>query len=147
MTDGARASRREITGSGSDGSAPSSAAQCRNKTSHLSAGVDKVACAWAGCANDAVATLDCRSLCQIHFYDIATKRLVEYRDRMSGRDPAGRNRANILKSLSELISEITSLVARTKFLAAEQRDNYLHLTLSCEELYRRVQREAITGRP
>lgn len=103
--------------------------------------MSKVPCGWAGCANDAEATLDRRSLCQIHFYDIATKCLAEYRDRLSEGDPAGNDRAMILKFVSELISETTSLVARTKFLGPEQRDKYLHLTLSSGELYRRVQRE------
>jgi len=100
----------------------------------------KHSCGWAGCSNHAEARLDRRPLCQVHFYDIASKRVGEYRARLSKGDPAGADRTRILSFVSEVISETTTLVASATFLGQEQREKYLELSLSTAKLYKRVQR-------
>jgi hypothetical protein len=55
-------------------------------------------------------------------------------------EPAGADRSAILKFLSEAISQTTTLVSVAKFLAPSQRDQFLELSLSAVELYKRVQR-------
>jgi hypothetical protein len=100
----------------------------------------EVACGWAGCGSDSEATLDGRPLCRNHFYDIAARRLEEYRARLQLVEPAGLARNAILKFLSEVINQTTTLVAGVKFLGPSQRDQFLELSLSAIELYKRVQR-------
>jgi len=103
-------------------------------------------CGWAGCSNDAEATLDRRPLCRIHFYEIASKRIAEHRDRLSKGDPVGANRAKMLGFVSELIGETTTLVVSAKLLGQEQRDKYLQLSLSTAELYKLIQRDPRVAR-
>ncbi len=102
--------------------------------------MDRVTCGWSGCSSGAEATLDARPLCRNHFYDTAARRLEEYRARLQRIDPAGTDRITIPKFLSEVINQTTTLVATAKFLSPGQRDQFLELSLSAAELYRRVQR-------
>jgi hypothetical protein len=97
-------------------------------------------CSWAGCANDAEATLDFSPLCHVHFYEMASKQLEEYRDRLSEGDPTAPHRSKTLKFVSELIGETTNFVARTKVLAQAERDKFIQLSLAAAKLYSRVQR-------
>src|SRR5216684_2022967 len=99
-----------------------------------------VTCGWSGCGSGAEATLDARPLCRNHFYALAAKRLEEYRTRLQRIDPTGADRIAIPKFLSEVINQTTTLVATAKFLGPGQRDQFLELSLSAAELYRRVQR-------
>jgi len=80
-------------------------------------------------------------LCRSHFYDMASKRLEEHRTRLQRMDPVGADRAPILKFLSEIISQTTTLAATAKFLSPSQRDMFLELSLSAIELHERVQRD------
>ena len=84
--------------------------------------------------------MDDRPLCRDHFYQMATKRLVEHRERLQQTSPEGTERIAISRFLTELISQTTTLVATAKFLGPWQRDQYLELSLSAAELYKRVQR-------
>ena len=102
--------------------------------------MSEVTCGWAGCSSNSEAQLDGRPLCRSHFYDIAARRLEEYRERLQRLDPAGADRVAILEFLSEVISRTTTLVATAKFLRPSQRDQFLELSLSAVELYKRVQR-------
>lgn len=106
----------------------------------------ETSCGWAGCSSKPEATLDGLQLCRSHFYDIATKRLEEYRARLQQVDPAGADRSAILKFLSEVISQTTTLVSVAKFLSPSQRDQFLELSLSAAELHKRVQRNPRFGR-
>ena len=99
-----------------------------------------VTCGWSGCGSGAEATLDGRPLCRNHFYDIAAKRLEEHRARLQRIDPSGADRITIPKFLSEVINQTTTLVATAKFLSSGQREQFLELSLSAAELYKRVQR-------
>ncbi|HKM90103.1 MAG TPA: hypothetical protein VJX29_05770 [Candidatus Acidoferrales bacterium] len=98
-------------------------------------------CGTAGCSNGAEATFEGRPFCPIHFYNIASERFAQHRARLSEGDPAGSDRMNILHFVSELISVTTILVASAKSLGQEQRDQFLQLSMSAAELYKRVQRE------
>jgi hypothetical protein len=104
----------------------------------------EVACGWAGCGSGSEATLDGRPLCRNHFHDMAARRLEEDRASLQRMEPAGPARSAILKFLSEVVNQTTSLVARAKFLGPSQRDQFLELSLSAVELYKRVQRNPRT---
>jgi hypothetical protein len=99
-----------------------------------------VGCGWSGCSSGGETTLDGRPLCRNHFYDMAAKRLEEHRARLKQSEPAGATRIAILKLLSEVINQTTTLVATAKFLSPSQRDQFLELSLSAIELHKRVQR-------
>ena len=100
----------------------------------------EAACGWAGCGSGSEATLDNRPLCRSHFYDMAVKRIDEYRAGLQQIDSAGGDRTAILKFLSEVISRTTNLVASVKFLSPRQREQFFELSLSAADLYKRVQR-------
>jgi hypothetical protein len=97
-------------------------------------------CGWAGCSSGAEATLDGRALCRNHFYDMAGRRLAEYRAQLQRTEPAWADRIGVTKFLSEIINETTNLVASAKFLGHLERDQFLGLSLAAAELYKRIQR-------
>jgi hypothetical protein len=99
-----------------------------------------VTCEWSGCSSSGEATLDQRPLCRIHLYDMAAKRVEEHRARLKQSEPIGATRIAILKFLSEVINQTTTLVATAKFLSPSQRDQFLELSLSAIDLHKRVQR-------
>lgn len=100
----------------------------------------EVACGWAGCGSGSETTLDGRPLCRNHFYDVAVNRLGEYRAALQQMEPAGPGRNSVLKFLSEVVNQTTTLVVIAKLLGPSQRDQFLELSLSAIELYKRVQR-------
>jgi len=102
----------------------------------------EVTCGWPACSSKPEATLDGRGFCRIHFYDKAAKSLDEYRARLQQIEPAGTDRTAILKFLSELISKTTTLVAGAELLNPQQQDQFLTLSKSAAELYKRVLRHA-----
>jgi len=102
--------------------------------------MDKGTCVCAGCGKGAEAKLDGRLLCRNHFYDIAAKRVGEHRESLQRIEPTGEPRTAILKFLSELISQTTTLVIRAKFLSPWQREQFQELSLSALEVYKRIQR-------
>jgi hypothetical protein len=106
----------------------------------LSIAIGDASCGWPGCSGGAEATLNGRSLCRGHFYDMAARNLEEHRARLERIGPLGADRIATLKFLSELINQTTTLVARAKFLGPSQRAQFLELSLSAAELYKRVQR-------
>jgi hypothetical protein len=102
--------------------------------------MSEIACGWLGCSSFAEATLDGISLCRNHFYDKAVKRLEEYRGRLQTIEAAGGDRSEVPKFLSGLIAETTMLVASAKFLGPLQRDQFLELSSSAMQLFKRAQR-------
>lgn len=97
-------------------------------------------CGWIGCKNPSEATLETRPLCRKHFYDIASRRLADYRERFAGADPVGRDRVAASAFLSDLIGQAGTLVTGAKQLTAKERDNFLALSTDAVEMYKRVQR-------
>lgn len=100
------------------------------------------ACGWSGCGSKSEVTLDGCGLCRNHFYDTAAKRLEEYRARLRRTAPGTEDHTPTLKFISEIISQTTTLVASAKVLNPGQRDQFLKLSLSAAQLYKRVQRNA-----
>lgn len=86
------------------------------------------------------AVLDARPLCRKHFYDIASRRLADYRERFAGADPVGRDRVAASAYLSDLIGQAGTLVTGAKQLTAKERDDFLVLSTGAVEMYKRVQR-------
>jgi len=98
-------------------------------------------CMWAGCQYKADALLENRSLCRDHFYEAATTRLQTYQSRLEKANSVEEERISLIKFVSEVISQTTVLVARTKFLSEAQRDLFLALSHSAVAFYKRVQRD------
>lgn len=97
-------------------------------------------CGWIGCNVPMDATLETRPLCRKHFYDIASRRLSDYRERFARADPVGRDRVAASAFLSELIGQTGTLVTSAKQLSAKERDDFLALSTDAVEMYKRVQR-------
>lgn len=97
-------------------------------------------CGWIGCNVPMDATLEARPLCRKHFYDIASRRLSDYRERFARADPVGRDRVAASAFLSELIGQTGTLVTSAKQLSAKERDDFLALSTDAVEMYKRVQR-------
>lgn len=97
-------------------------------------------CGWIGCKNFSEAVLDARPLCRKHFYDIASRRLADYRERFAGADPVGRDRVAASAYLSDLIGQAGTLVTSAKQLTNKERDDFLALSTGAVEMYKRVQR-------
>jgi hypothetical protein len=106
----------------------------------LGSDVRKHTCGWSGCSSAAEATLETRTLCRNHFYEVAEKRLEEYRRRLQLSSHLEKDRVAVSRFLTELISQTTTLVATAKFLAPLLRDQLYELSLAAAELFKRVQR-------
>ena len=102
----------------------------------------EITCGWPGCSSKPEAALDGCRLCRKHFYDRAAKRLEEYRASLRRTAPGKVDHTATLKFLSELISQTTTLVASAKFLDPVHRDQFLKLSLSATQLYKRIKRNA-----
>jgi hypothetical protein len=98
-----------------------------------------VVCGSLGCSNFAEATLDAVSLCRNHFYDRAVKRIEEYRGRLQTIEASGA-RNEVPEFLSQIIAQTTLLVTNAKLLGPGQRDQFLELSLSAMQLFKRAQR-------
>lgn len=99
-------------------------------------------CDWAGCGNPADAVLSNRPLCRHHFYEIASVRLSDFGEKVKIILASENDRKDhSLAFLSELITQTTSLVSSAKFLSEAQRDQFLELSLSATEIYKRIQRQ------
>ena len=79
-----------------------------------------------------------RPLCRSHFYDVAARQLEEHRGLLQRTAPEGTDCIAISRFLTELITQTTTLVASAKLLSAWQRDQFLELSLSAAELYKRI---------
>jgi hypothetical protein len=101
-------------------------------------------CGWLGCVNSADAILDGRSLCRVHFYRIAAGRLEGYRTAIEKDTMSLAERGSMLGFLSEVVNESTGLMARAKSLTESQRKEFLDLSLSASEFYKRAQRSPRT---
>ena len=84
--------------------------------------------------------MDGCSLCGVHFYEFALKRLEDSRVRLVNAPAGTAENASIGKFLSELVSAVTSLVAGAKYLTEMQRNQFLELSVSAVELRKRLQR-------
>jgi len=100
-----------------------------------------VLCGWTGCNKEAEATLDGRGLCRFHFHTVATKQLEDHRRSMQRITYSEGDRLAVCKLLSEVVSQATALVTKTKLLAPVEREQFLQLSLAATELFKRVQRE------
>ena len=97
-------------------------------------------CRWSDCGSSAETALEGCPLCRNHFYDLASRRLEEHRERLQRIAPEQADCDAISKFLNELIGQATTLVASSKLLSPWQRDQFFELSLSAAELYKRVKR-------
>src|SRR5262245_39968309 len=100
---------------------------------------DKV-CQWEGCHYNGDTVLEGRLLCRDHFHQDAVRKLERYRSRLRSANESDTERASLSKFVSEIISQTTVLVSRTKLLSQEQRNLFLELSRISLQFYKRVQR-------
>jgi len=98
-------------------------------------------CQWTGCHFSGDAVLEGRLLCRDHFHQSATKKLNQYQARLREANESDGERASLIRFVSEVISQTTLLVSRTKFLSEAKRDLFLRLSQSSLQFYKRVQRD------
>jgi len=79
-------------------------------------------------------------LCRDHFHQNAVKKLEQYHSRLQNANESGGERAALSKFVSEIISQTTILVSRTKLLSRQQRELFLDLSRASLQFYKRVQR-------
>jgi len=111
------------------------------KTGASPAATGNQSCGFPACSHAGEATLDARPLCRNHFYDVATKCLKTHLENLQRSEATGARAATTLKSLSEIISQTTTLVVRAKFLSPWQQGQFRELSVRALELYKRVQRD------
>jgi len=99
-------------------------------------------CGWSGCSSKPEATLEGRRLCRSHFHDASATRIEEFRRHLRRIAPGKEDPTAALNFLSEIISQTTTLAASAKLLDPGQRDQFLKLSLSAAQLYKRVKRNA-----
>jgi len=85
--------------------------------------------------------LEGRLLCRDHFHQSASKKLDQYQARLREANESDVERASLIRFVSEVISQTTLLVSRTKFLSETKRDLFLRLSQSSLQFYKRVQRD------
>jgi hypothetical protein len=98
-------------------------------------------CQWAGCHYSGDAVLEGRVLCRDHFHQSVLKKLTQYQSRLREANESEIERGALIRFVSEVISQTTLLVSRTKFLSDAQRDVFLRLSHSSLDFYKRVQRD------
>src|SRR5262249_23723242 len=84
--------------------------------------------------------LEGRLLCRDHFHQDAIKKLEQYHSRLPSANESDSEKATLSKFVSEVISQTTILVSRTKLLSPEQRTLFLELSRASLQFYKRVQR-------
>jgi len=85
--------------------------------------------------------LEGRLLCRDHFHQSALEKLSQYQSRLRDANESGRERASLIRFVSEVISQTTLLVSRANFLNGAQRDLFLRLSRGALQFYKRVQRD------
>src|SRR5215469_2515426 len=98
-------------------------------------------CQWTACHFRGDAELEGRFLCRDHFHQSATIKLNKYQSRLREANESDSERASLIQFVSEVISQTTLLVSRTKFLSEAQRELFLSLSHSSLQFYKRVQRD------
>jgi hypothetical protein len=97
-------------------------------------------CQSAACHYNGDAVLEGRLLCRDHFHQDAVKKLERYRSRLRKANESDGERAALSKFVSEIISQTTVLVSRSKPLSQEQRDLFLELSWVSLQFDKRLQR-------
>jgi hypothetical protein len=98
-------------------------------------------CQWTGCHFSGDAVLEGRLLCRDHFHHSASKKLNQYQSRLREANESDAERASLIRFVSEVISQTTLLVSRTKLLGDAQRELFLRLSRSSLQFYKRIQRD------
>jgi PilZ domain len=86
------------------------------------------------------ASLDRRSLCLVHFYRVASLRLGDFEAAIEKDNMPAAEKGGMLGFLSEIVNESTRVMASAKSLTESQRKQFLDLSRSASEFYKRAQR-------
>lgn len=97
-------------------------------------------CGWVGCSQPSTASLDQRPLCVEHFLRSAQRRLTSIESSVNKQGGERDVPADIQSVLSELVSQIPTVVASTRLLHPELRDKFMALSETAARLYKQARR-------
>lgn len=97
-------------------------------------------CGWVGCSSPSAASLDQRPLCVEHFLRAAQRRLTSI-EASVGKQAGDRDvPADIQTVLSEMVSQIPTVVASKRLLSPELLDKFMALSETAVRLYKQARR-------
>jgi hypothetical protein len=105
----------------------------------MSGEAQKEPCSWSACNNPGRANLSGRWLCHPHFYDTATNRLTDFSVQFGGKSASAIEGEEVLEFLSELMVQITKLIAGAEPISQSQSDELLELSLSAASFAKQIQ--------
>jgi hypothetical protein len=97
-------------------------------------------CGWVGCSNPSVASLDQRPLCVEHFLRAAQRRLTTIEASVNKQAGDRDVPADIQTVLSEMVSQVPTVVASTRLLNPELREKFMVLSETAARLYKQARR-------
>jgi hypothetical protein len=109
-------------------------------------GVSRVAeekagrCAWVGCSQPPIASLEKRSLCAEHFLEMAVSRIDSIEASVNDQSGARDVHSDVQSVLAEMMSQIPTVVTGTRRLKPELRDRFMSLSETALKLYKAARR-------
>jgi len=97
-------------------------------------------CGWVGCSNPPAASLDQRPLCVEHFLRAAQRRLTSIEASVNKQAGDRDVPTDIQTVLSEMVSQIPTVVAGKRLLNPELRDKFMALSETAARLYKQARR-------
>jgi hypothetical protein len=97
-------------------------------------------CAWVGCSQPPTASLEKRTFCAEHFLEAAHQRVDSIEKSVNEQTGARDVSSEIQSVLSEMVSQIPSVVASTRRLKPEVRDKFMSLSETAARLYMQARR-------
>jgi hypothetical protein len=101
---------------------------------------EKTSCVWVGCSQPSIASLEKRSLCAEHFLQAARRRLESIEKSVNDQSGVREVHSDIQTVLSEMVSQIPTVVASTRRLKPEVRDKFMSLSETAAKLYKQARR-------
>lgn len=101
---------------------------------------DKTSCVWVGCSHPPIASLEKRSLCAEHFLQVARRRLESIEKSVNDQSGVREVHSDIQTVLSEMVSQIPTIVTATRRLKPEVRDKFMALSETAAKLYKQARR-------
>jgi len=97
-------------------------------------------CAWVGCSQPPIASLEKRALCAEHFLEMAVSRIDSIEASVNDQSSARDVRSDVQSVLAEMMSQIPTVVTGTRRLKPELRDKFMALSETALKLYKAARR-------
>lgn len=97
-------------------------------------------CAWVGCSQPSIASLEKRPLCVEHFLEMAASRIDSIEASVNNQSGAREVHSGVESVLAEMMSQIPTVVTSTRRLKPELRDKFMALSETALRLYKVARR-------